>query len=232
MGMRFQVLINGRSVCIAGIDGDGVLSVCLDRTQRPGKDERLALHVGGLGRYHPQLEKNSHVRWSVPEEMKPGDELAIRILAVGEYDDPLEVRPSPSAEIEDPVFGPLSYNVSAWDGQVPFEFPPARTTHVRVHLRAPESGPTPGQRDVFREFLSRYAELWPSIASALGRCHRPMLSIDAVARHVHPVIWLSLYEPEPEQVELSYRFDLDAEPRRSYHVTIRDWQVVEICSVE
>jgi hypothetical protein len=59
-----------------------------------------------------------------------------------------------------------------------------------------------------------------------------MLSIDAVARQVHPVIWLSLYEPEPEQVELSYRFDLDAEPRRSYHVTIRDWQVVEICSVE
>jgi hypothetical protein len=113
MGMRFQVLINARSVCIAGIDGDGVLSVCLDRTQRPGKDERLALHVGGLGRYHPQLEKNSHVRWSVPEEMKPGDELAIRILAAGEYDDPLEVRPSPSAEIEDPVFGPLSYYDSA-----------------------------------------------------------------------------------------------------------------------
>jgi hypothetical protein len=230
MAVRFQVLVNGKSICVAGIDGDGVLSVSLARVQRLGESERLRLFVRGLGRYYPQSEKDCHVHWPVPDDPKCGDEIGIRILAPGEFDDPGEVKRSPSAEINDPAFGPISYNVSTWDGLLPFSYPPARTTHVRVHIQATDSGPSPAQQEVFREFLSRYAQLWPSIAEALSRCHASLSSVDAVSRHVDPVVCLDLYASKPSQVELSYTFDVDRDQRRSYCVRIRDWRIVEIFS--
>jgi len=216
----------------AGIDGDGVLAVNLDRVQHAGEDEELNLHVGGLGKYHPQRDEQCHVHWRVPNVVELGDEITIRILPSGQYDDPSEVHPSPSAKIDDPVFGSISYNVSAWDGQVAFEFPLARTTHVRVHVGAPDSGPTQAQRDIFQEFLFRYKDLWPSVAEALSRCHRTLSSVDAVHAHLDPIIGLDLYESPPGQLELSYTFDLDTKWRQSYHVTIRDWQIVEVCCLD
>jgi hypothetical protein len=60
-GLRLEVLVNGRRVCVSGMDGYGVLSAILHRVKRnptkyPGKvmskaewsKERIELQVGGL----------------------------------------------------------------------------------------------------------------------------------------------------------------------------------------
>lgn len=167
MSVRFQVLFNGAAICIAGVPGEGVLSVGLDRVQRRGEDEKLSLHINGLARYHPEMANDFYAYWKVPENVGVGDEVTIRILPPGDYDDPANVRRSPSAEIDDPTFGLLRYNVSAWDGVVPFDFAPSRTTHLRVHVKGSEDGPSEVQREAFQELRSRYAQLWPSVAEAL-----------------------------------------------------------------
>ncbi len=229
MSVRFQVLFNGTALFVSGVPGEGVLAVGLDRVQRRGEEkEKLSLHASGLGRYHPELADAFHVNWEVPENVGVGDEVTIRILPPGDYDDPANVRRSPSAEVDDPVFGLLKYNVSAWDGVMPFDFAPSGTTHLRVHIRGSEDGPSEVQRELFQEFRSRYAQLWPAVAESLRRCHPRMTTVDEVNQRLDPTISMDLSESPGNELVLRYQFDIEDDRRAACFVTIRDWQVVEI----
>jgi len=98
--LRFQVFINGRRMCISGLDGDGVLSIVLSRVKRspdayPGKNkhplkmskaawskERTDVSVGGL-----DLATDEHLHW-LRRDLRVGDKISIKLLPSGEYDTP------------------------------------------------------------------------------------------------------------------------------------------------
>ena len=95
--MRFQIIINGKEICTAGIKDYGVLSAITswvlrdpakyDANKHPSLEEftaeEMSFTVGGL------LNDGSHVEWE-KREIKPGDEITIKILESGEYDKPKE----------------------------------------------------------------------------------------------------------------------------------------------
>ena len=95
-GIRLQVLLNGEVVTTAGMDDRGVLSAILTRVFRSeanharlkGKEldneEEISLSVGGLSSL-----TDEHVRW-YDESVKRGDEITIRILDAGNFDEPYE----------------------------------------------------------------------------------------------------------------------------------------------
>ncbi len=100
--VRYQIILNGRALCVAGVDGlGGVLNATLTwvkRERRPGDDvldddevpqegKILESHYLNVGGVDPLA--NDHVRWC-EEPLKPGDEIMIRILGPGKADDPQE----------------------------------------------------------------------------------------------------------------------------------------------
>lgn len=228
MSVRFEVVLNGKRVCTAGIRGDGVLAVGLDRVKHPGQEPTYSLHVGALGSFGPDTGRNEHVSWPVPSSLGIGDEITIRLLEAGEFDDPTEIRPSPSALLEDPVFGRIEYNIRAWDGTVPFEHAPIST--MRVHVCADEDGPSTRQRELFQDFRAIYASLWPSIADALAKCHPDSAPRDELMDRLDPTLGVSIYD-DSGAIETCYRFR-DDPAFRAYFVTIRNWEIVEICSAD
>ena len=129
---RIGIIYNGKRMCIAGIQGDGILSVGIDHVKRPDEDAVSHLHVGGLGRFDPSVEQDHHVSWPVPDKIQIGDEITVRLLPEGEFDAPPEMEQSPTATLQDPVFGKINNNVDGWDGTVAFPFPPNSTAHVNI----------------------------------------------------------------------------------------------------
>jgi hypothetical protein len=99
--MRFQLVINGKQTCTAGIKDYGVLSAIASWVLRdPAKydsEKHLSLEkcsaeessfcVGGL------LNDRTHVEWH-RQTIKPGDEITIRILESGKYDKPVKEKDS------------------------------------------------------------------------------------------------------------------------------------------
>lgn len=99
-GLRFEVYVNGRRLCVSGINGFGVLDVILTRVKRspkqyPGRDkhplkiskaewskERIELSVGGLESMTDQF-----LHW-MRRNLRIGDEVSIRLLEPGRYDVP------------------------------------------------------------------------------------------------------------------------------------------------
>ena len=93
--MRFQVIINGKKICTAGIKEYGVLSAIASWVKRhpakydPNKHpsleeftaEEITFSLGGL------LNDGVHVQWD-KREIRPGDEITIKILEQGQYDEP------------------------------------------------------------------------------------------------------------------------------------------------
>ena len=225
MSVRFEVIRNGERLCIAGIDGDGVLSVGLSYINRES-DSRppdYRLHVGGLGYYHPSDRRKQHVAWETPSQLDVGDEITVRILESGVYDDPIQSISSPSATCDDTVFGPLEYNANAWDGDL--AFPRSPFTHAHVHIFAPDNGPTDLQRQVFQELLTQYHDLWPKIARAVCKCHPDLTSIEELERQVCPRISVDLYDP-PTTIGLTVSFGDDWDD--GYSVRIRDGEIIAI----
>lgn len=227
MSVRFEVIRNGERLCVAGINGDGVLGVDVGYINRDS-DERppdYRLHVGGLGYYHPSDGTKHHVRWKTPDNLNVGDEITIRILPGGEFDDPVQMVASPSATLNDPVFGRLVYNVEAWDGQLAFPHAPFTDTHV--HILASDDGPTDAQRRFFTELRSRYDELWPRIAQALCKCHPNLVTVDDLVRDIRPRLCIDIYDPP---TTVNFTFDFGDEWNDGYSVRVRDWDVVAIWS--
>ena len=71
----FEVFLNRKRLCIAGIEADCVLSAIINYVsiKRDRKRDRSGLTVGGLN-----TEKDEHVRW-VNRSLRVGDEIRIRI---------------------------------------------------------------------------------------------------------------------------------------------------------
>jgi hypothetical protein len=103
--MRFEITVNGKRYCVAGSGAYGVLSAILSWVKRrpdrydPAKNkdctleewatEELTFDVGGLDSSDPAGSRQ--IRWNPkdgPMVLKPGDEVLIRVLADGEFDEP------------------------------------------------------------------------------------------------------------------------------------------------
>ena len=94
--IRYQVLMNGRVVCTAGVEGlGGVLVASLTWAKRKRRiDDNVPieadilephwLHVGGID---PAMD--DHVEWC-DEPLQPGDEITFRILGPGVADEPAD----------------------------------------------------------------------------------------------------------------------------------------------
>ena len=89
----FEVFLNKKRLCVAGIDADCVLTAIIDYVS--GKRGRLHLHVGGL-----DTSAEEHIRWQ-DRHLRVGDEIRIRIANRKRTDAPVKRFPrDPSKELE------------------------------------------------------------------------------------------------------------------------------------
>jgi hypothetical protein len=96
--IAFEVYLNGKKICTAGVGDLGVLSTSLAwRGAQPHKKgapspEFLRLDIGGLA-------AGEHLRW-VDRSVKRGDAVIIKVVEVDAADKPRErQRPSPAADL-------------------------------------------------------------------------------------------------------------------------------------
>ena len=118
--IRFALFINGQQKAVAGIRSHGVLSanllwagnseVEITPQMRADPDfdgpewlsDDIQVSLGGL-----DSETKEHLRW-LRQDLRPGDEVMIRVLPFGEHDTPLErhvrqERKPASSEAEPPA---------------------------------------------------------------------------------------------------------------------------------
>jgi hypothetical protein len=90
----FQILLNGKKICVAGIPVDGVLTTTL--TYVPFRKRReTRLYVGGL-----ETEKDEHLFWK-EAILHTGDELRVKIIETKSVDSPAQRYPRDrAAEVE------------------------------------------------------------------------------------------------------------------------------------
>jgi len=225
MGIRFEVFRNGQRVCMSGIEGDGVLGVGVNYVNCSGRppSPSLELHIGGLGHFDGSQKRQHHASWPTAD-IRVGDEITIRILPAGEFDEPLGMTKSPKRTIDDPDFGKMKYYIDAWDADIPFNSPPLETAHI--HLWAGKSGPTDVQRHLLRELMRRHATLWPTIRTALGRCYGQIDTVEELDRRINQKIGIDL-TADPESVKIQYKVAGELEDR-AFSVTLRNWEITEI----
>ncbi|MEJ7591151.1 MAG: hypothetical protein WKF77_06350 [Planctomycetaceae bacterium] len=195
--------------------------------KHPGQDQKHDLQIGGLGMFDGSQDRQHHAAWPAPD-INPGDEITIRILPPGDFAEPVGMTGSPKKSIADPDFGTLNYYVGAWDANIEFNSPPIETAHI--HLRADESGPSETQRRLILDLLDRHAHLWRSICEALVRCHPDIETTDELTRRIVSHIGINLYD-DSNAIEISYRVEGDPE-FRGYFVTLRNWDIAEVCMAE
>ncbi|WP_182867995.1 hypothetical protein [Stieleria mannarensis] len=227
MSTRFEILKNGKRVCISGINGDGVLSVGVTYVKHPGQDLSHDLQVGGLGVFDDSKERQHHADWASPQ-IATGDEITIRILPPGDFDEPCGMTGSPKKSIDDAELGKLNYYVNAWDADIPFDACPLKSAHI--HVCADENGPTVHQRQLLRDLPARHMELWPSICAALVKCHPEIKTSDELSARIVSHIGINLHG-DSTTIELTYNVEGDPE-FRGYFVTLRDWEIAEVCMAE
>jgi DNA-binding helix-hairpin-helix protein with protein kinase domain len=90
----FEVFLNGERLCVAGIDGDGVLNAMVDHVKIKARDD-LRLRVGGL-----VSATEEHLTWS-QVGLTAGDEVRIRILESASVDEPERQKLRGARETED-----------------------------------------------------------------------------------------------------------------------------------
>jgi hypothetical protein len=97
--LRLQVSLNGRVLCVAGMDEFGVLTASVELTRLPGErdpsnpahrpvEEHRQFWVEGQ-----TFQEDDTLRW-VKQTVGPGDEITIRVLGSGEHDPPAERLPN------------------------------------------------------------------------------------------------------------------------------------------
>jgi hypothetical protein len=98
----FDVFLNDRKVCRAGVGDDGVLSAIVSSARLTGPAAKTArrlkspldetrLHIGGLA-------KNTHRNWT-NRHLKPGDRVTVAITTARSFDPPVRTTPrDPRAE--------------------------------------------------------------------------------------------------------------------------------------
>ncbi len=89
--IAFEVSVNGKHLCLAGIEGDGVLHVSVVHSRRVGKEvPPFWVHVGGLA-------NNEHLRWITGDgrrKLKVGDTLEIKVVETQVVEPPKERFPA------------------------------------------------------------------------------------------------------------------------------------------
>ena len=90
----FEIFLNGKRLCLAGIGKDGVLSTTI--THVPFRKRReTRLYVGGI-----VLPQDEHVFWR-QSNLRIGDELRLKIVEKETVDEPRErTRRDPKAEVK------------------------------------------------------------------------------------------------------------------------------------
>jgi hypothetical protein len=81
----FQVHLNGKKLCVAGIGDDGVLTTIVSYAARQGVAD-VFLQVGGL-QTSPTKE---HVRWVNQKPLSVGDEIRIQFVEASSVDAPTD----------------------------------------------------------------------------------------------------------------------------------------------
>jgi hypothetical protein len=227
MSTRFEILKNGERVCVSGINGDGVLSVGLSYVKHADQEGAYDLHIGGLGMFDGSQDRQAHAAWPAPR-VSPGDEITIRVLPPGEFDEPFGMTASPRKTLNDPDFGQMSYYIDSWDADIAFDSYPLKSAHL--HLRAGESGPSQVQRDLIRDLRVRHAQLWPELCRALVRCHPEIDTSEELTSRLVPHVGIDL-DDASDTIRISYSVEGDPE-FRGYFVTLRNWEIAEVCMAE
>ena len=80
----FDVYVNGKQLCVAGIGKNGVLNAVLNHITGRGRDE-IHLRVGGL-----DSTTEEHVNWTSFVQLAVGDEVLIKIIETDAVDKPQE----------------------------------------------------------------------------------------------------------------------------------------------
>jgi hypothetical protein len=92
----FEVHLNGRKLCVAGVGKAGVLTAILDYVGGQGSEE-TALTVGGL-----LTDADEHVRWVKRRKLKTGDEIHVTVLESKSADSPkMRQRRDPKADLKE-----------------------------------------------------------------------------------------------------------------------------------
>jgi hypothetical protein len=88
----FEVHLNGKRLCVAGVGDDGVLTAIVDHVRGDGRDE-LQLGVSGL-----ECPSGDHLTWTL-RRLRAGDEISVRIVEAGAASRPRHRTPrDPAAE--------------------------------------------------------------------------------------------------------------------------------------
>lgn len=97
--IAFEVLVNDRSLCVAGVGDEGILHANVTHMARLEENSvRTLLHVGGLA-------NREHLRWLDGfHALEIGDEVRIRVLESSSADP--AVRRFPQEDRSDPLSTP------------------------------------------------------------------------------------------------------------------------------
>ena len=90
----FEVYVNGKRLCVAGVNNASVLTAIIDYV---GRDkECLHLHVGGL-----LIPQEEHVRWQ-DRNLALGDDIRIKVVEIETVDAPTKRYPrDPNKEVRE-----------------------------------------------------------------------------------------------------------------------------------
>jgi hypothetical protein len=80
----FEVSLNGKKLCVAGVGDTGVLTAIVNWVGKGG-DGDFGLEVGGL-----ITPSNQHVSWIPTRPLQVEDEVHIRIVETDRVDEPLQ----------------------------------------------------------------------------------------------------------------------------------------------
>src|SRR5689334_17615787 len=82
----FDVYLNGKRLCIAGIGEDGVLNAMVNCIVKNGADH-MSMNVGGL-----KSSTEEHIRWNADRLMLGvGDEVLVKIIEAESVDKPQRI---------------------------------------------------------------------------------------------------------------------------------------------
>ena len=90
----YETLLNGKRLCVAGIDDDGVVTIIIDSVRRNARAE-LQLTVAGL-----VSATGEHVTWT-RTELQVGDDVQVKVRESASADEPGErERRDPASDLE------------------------------------------------------------------------------------------------------------------------------------
>jgi hypothetical protein len=227
MSTRFEILKNGKRVCITGINGDGVLSVNVNYVKHLENESSHDLHIGGLGRFDGSQDNEHHASWPAPK-ITTGDEITIRILPPGEFDEPRGMTFKAKKTLDDPELGKVSFYINSWTGNIAFDAPPIESANFRIC--AEEKGPTQEQRKLLRDLPSRHQKLWPDICSAILKCHPEIETSNELCNRLATNVFINIAD-DSNTIELAYRVEGDPE-FRNFIVRLRESEIAEVFTVD